>query len=106
MSYFKKHNITFIRNYFYPDLLGLGGNLLSYDFYLPMYNLLIEIQGEQHYKAVKFFGGNQAFGVQKVHDYRKRKYAQANNINFLEIDTRNLTIKGLYKKYDDYFNSL
>lgn len=106
MSYFEKHNITFIRNYFYSDLLGLGGNLLSYDFYLPSYNLLIEIQGEQHYKAVKFFGGSQAFGIQKVHDYRKRKYAQLNNINFLEIDTRNLTIKGLYNKYNDYFNSL
>lgn len=32
----------------YNDLFGTGGKKLSYDFYLPTYNLLIEYQGKQH----------------------------------------------------------
>lgn len=32
-------------------------NPLSYDFYLPEYNTLIEYNGEQHYMPVELFGG-------------------------------------------------
>jgi len=75
--------------YFIPqksfyDLIGLGGGLLSYDFYLPKFNLLIEYQGEYHDGTVK----NQTleeFEYQKEHDRRKKEYAQQNEYNFLEI---------------------
>ena len=79
------------RKYFEPQkkfkgLLGLGGGLLSYDFYLPEYNLLYEFQGLQHEKYVKGFHKTEAdFLKQQEHDRRKKEYAEQNEYNFLEI---------------------
>lgn len=78
-------------NYYIPQktfdrLLGLGGGLLSYDFYLPKYNLLIEYQGLQH---EKFCGGihksKKDFEKQVEHDRRKKEYTLENKYYFLEI---------------------
>jgi hypothetical protein len=81
----EKYNINFVYQFSYDDLLGINGGLLSYDFYLPKYNLLIEFQGEQHEHPVKYFGGEERFFRQQEHDKRKREYAKLNNINLLEI---------------------
>lgn len=70
----------------FNGLVGLGNGLLSYDFYLPEYNMLIEYQGLQHKQYVKGFQKSiEEFYKQKEHDKRKKKYAQQNNINLLEI---------------------
>lgn len=69
----------------YNDLVGVGGGKLSYDFYLPKYDLLIECQGGQHEHPIEYFGGIKKFIKQKIHDTRKRKYAHEHNINLLEI---------------------
>ena len=69
----------------YDDLFGVNGGKLSYDFYLPKYNLLIEGQGKQHLEPIKHFGGERTFQIQQEHDRRKREYAKQNNINLLEI---------------------
>ena len=65
-------------------MIGLKEGLLSYDFYLPKYNLLIEYQGEYHdgsvHKETK-----ERFERQQEHDRRKREYAERNNIKLLEI---------------------
>jgi len=58
--------------------------LLSYDFYLSHYNLLIEYQGNFH------DGSNGEYTQinlenQQEHDRRKREYAKDNNIKLLEI---------------------
>ena len=58
---------------------------LSYDFYLPDRNILIEYQGEQHYAPVEHFGGEETFRHQQVLDEIKRDYAQTNGIRLLEI---------------------
>lgn len=82
---FDNNFISFIRNKTFNDLKGLKGRLLSYDFYLPQYNFLVEFQGEQHEHPVEHFGGEEQFKVQQEHDRRKREYAEKNNINLLEI---------------------
>ena len=69
----------------FNGLVGIGGGLLSYDFYLPTYNCLIEFQGVQHEKSVIYFGGEKQLKKQQEHDRRKREYAKQNNINLLEI---------------------
>lgn len=63
---------------------------LSFDFYLPEYNLLIEYQGQQHENPTTF--GNMSvekaqkqFEIQQEHDRRKRNYAQYHEIKLLEI---------------------
>ena len=79
------------KNYYIPQkefdgLIGLKGGLLSYDFYIPKLNLLIEFQGIQHEKYIKgFHKSYEDFLKQLEHDKRKKEYAQSNNINLLEI---------------------
>ena len=58
---------------------------LSYDFYVPAYNLLIEYQGRQHYSPIKRYGGEEHLKVQQYHDKMKREYASKNGISLLEI---------------------
>lgn len=74
----------------FDDLFGIGNGFLRYDFYLPDYNLLIEYQGEQHERPIRFNGESQEvadekFKRQKEHDMRKREYAKLHNIKLLEI---------------------
>ena len=68
----------------YDDLLGINGGYLSYDFYLPQYNLLIEYQGEFHDGSADQ-QTEEEFEIQKEHDRRKREYAKSHGINLLEI---------------------
>lgn len=80
--------LNFIKNInqkTFDGLIGLNGGNLSYDFYLPDYELLIEYQGEQHLAPIEYFGGDKEFKKQKNHDRRKRKYAEKNGIKLLEI---------------------
>lgn len=84
-EYLNKHNIQFEYQKKYEGLIGLGGGLLSYDFYIPQYGL-IEFQGEQHEKYIKVFHINKnKFETQLEHDKRKREFAKLHNINLLEI---------------------
>lgn len=71
-----KNPISFTRNKTFDDLRGIKGKLLSYDFYLPEYNLLIEFQGKQHEQPIEYFGGETQFKIQQEHDKRKREYAE------------------------------
>lgn len=76
--YYKLHHT-------FDELYGVNGGLLSYDFYLPEYEFLIEAQGQQHYMAIDFFGGEESFKIQQEHDKRKREYAENKNIKLFEI---------------------
>lgn len=79
-------SIEFISQKEYKGLNGLGGGSLSYDFYLPKSNILIEYQGKQHEKyIVGFHNSKNAFYKQQEHDKRKREYADLHNISLLEI---------------------
>ena len=80
-----KKNIDFELHKTYADLKGVNDGLLSYDFYLPKYNLLIEAQGQQHEHPIDYFGGDEPFKIQQEHDRRKRNYAKEYNIELLEI---------------------
>lgn len=84
-NYLLKHRIDFEHQKDFPNLLGVSGFPLSYDFYIPSKNLLIEVNGLQHYSPVKYFGGIKKFNIQKEHDKRKRLYAQNNGYRLLEI---------------------
>ena len=76
---------------------------LSYDFYLPTYNTLIEYQGKQHYEAVLFDGFTPSnLEKQKYHDKLKREYAKNNGYKLLELhyslDTQD-KVNGFLDKY-------
>ena len=74
------HNICYEQQKRYKEV-----NALSFDFYIPKFNLLIEFQGEQHFSPVKHFGGESKFQKQQKNDNMKRKFCQEKKINLLEI---------------------
>lgn len=83
-NWLRLNNIEYIYEKTFEGLIGVNNGLLSYDFYLPKYNLLIEFQGEYHDGSVS----NQTekeFNQQQEHDKRKRNYAKTHNIKLLEI---------------------
>lgn len=89
-----EHNIEFEKEVTFDNLLGTSEERqLSYDFYVPKYNTLIECQGEQHDHPIEWFGGQKRFEKQKEHDKRKQDYAKEHGYIFLEIwyyDLKNL----------------
>ena len=82
IDWLDKYNIKYVYEKTFDELIGVGGGNLSYDFYLPDCNLLIEYQGEQHEHQIDGFGN---FKVQQEHDERKRGYARKNGYELLEI---------------------
>lgn len=96
-TYLLSNSINFEKQKKFSDLLGVGGGNLSYDFYLPNHNMLIECQGEQHERPIEYFGGEEQFAIQQEHDRRKREYAKNNGYKLLEIS---------YKDYNNIENIL
>lgn len=84
-QFFKENNIVYIHQKKFDGLVGIGGKPLSYDYYLPTKGVLLEIQGEQHYRPIEWFGGQAQFEKQQEHDKRKRDYAKSNNFTLIEI---------------------
>jgi hypothetical protein len=60
-------------------------NLLPFDFFLPNYNLLIEYDGEHHFKPIKLYGGEKYFRLTLIKDQIKTQWAVDNGINLLRI---------------------
>ncbi|WNF07264.1 hypothetical protein [Brevibacillus borstelensis] len=48
--------------------------------------LLIEYDGEQHFKPIKFFGGEKDFEIRKKRDKIKEDYCKSNNLRLLRIN--------------------
>lgn len=79
-----KENCDYIYQKKYYGLIGVGGKNLSYDFYLPGYNILIEYQGEFHDGNTRH-QTKEDLEKQQEHDRRKRQYAEEHGIRLLEI---------------------
>ena len=88
-DYLDSHQIEYEKPKRFDNLTGVGGGKLSYDFYLPTYNLLIEYQGAQHESPGHFSSSvkksEENFIKQIEHDKRKREYALKNGYTLLEI---------------------
>ena len=48
----KKRRVCYVREKIFPELRG---GKLRFDFYLPNLSILIEIDGEQHFKPSAYF---------------------------------------------------
>ena len=75
---------------------------LKFDFWLPQYNVLVEIDGEHHYRPVNFRGISDDRAKSR-HDYCvemdniKNKYCLDNNIELIRIPYWHFT-KEYYKE--------
>lgn len=72
-------SVRFVREKTYPDLY-LGR--YRFDFYIPSMNILIEVDGQYHWKSVR---GRAALLKQQEHDRRKNSYCLAHNIPLYRI---------------------
>ena len=77
------NNIEFIEEMKFEDCKGKG--YLRYDFFLPKYNIIIEYDGEQHFTATSFYGGQDGFEQRIEYDNIKNNYCKDNNILLLRI---------------------
>lgn len=75
----KKNRIKLIREKSYKNFYN---GRYRYDFYLPEQNILIEVDGEYHFKNIR---GEKVLSKQQEHDRRKNNYAIANNIPLYRI---------------------
>ena len=71
--------------------------LLTFDFYLPKHNTVIEYDGRQHYEPVKYFGGDESYNRQVMLDGIKNKFCKDNNINLIRIPYTVSTRKDIEK---------
>lgn len=77
----QEHKIIFEKQKRFVEL----SSLLSFDFYLPNNNLLIEFQGLQHFQPIEHFGGEERFKKQMENDNKKRLFCKNNSYQLLEI---------------------
>lgn len=87
---FQEHNIKYRVEFSFPDLYGIGNkNLLRFDFAIfdseNNIKCLIECQGEQHYKPIKEFGGDNQYEAQVKNDNLKHMYVEKRKIPLIEI---------------------
>lgn len=95
IDFLKEHLIKYESQKTFCDLKGVNGGLLSYDFYLPERNILLELHGLQHYQPIDWFGGKVTFEKQQQHDMLKREYAAENGFKLIEIPTNHITNRNL-----------
>lgn len=86
------HNIEYVREYSFPDCKNPKTNhRLKFDFFIPTLNILIEYDGEQHFKPTKFHRNMSINKQQELllktqyRDSIKNEYAAANNIRLIRI---------------------
>ena len=81
-----KYKINFTQQYAINNENVLCTNKKIYvDFYLPDQNTFIEFNGEQHYKPIEFWGGENAFEKQQIRDNALRQYCKEHKIKLIEI---------------------
>jgi len=73
------NHIEYIQEY------KLTGSTYRYDLYLPKLNVLIELDGMQHYKPSEHFGGEVGFAKRVSRDINKNELAKKFNIPLMRI---------------------
>lgn len=86
----EKHEISIHRKMIEilpENLLITCKDSIIVDYYIPNKNMIIEYNGQQHYKYIQFFhrGGYQAFVNQVNRDNVLREFCEANDIKLLQI---------------------
>lgn len=79
ISIFKKEKVAFQKEKTYTDL---ARGRFRFDFFLPQYGVLVEVDGEQHFKPIY---GRAAFIKGQEHDRRKNSYCLAKGIKLYRI---------------------
>lgn len=79
------------------EVLSFIGKL-KIDFYLPNYNIAIECQGEQHFKSIEHFGGEEKYNIQKIRDLRKYNLCVNNGVNLFYLIPKKVDKTKIYNQ--------
>jgi len=93
-----KQNITHERQKTFPWLKNKRSLFL--DFYIPYKKIGIEVQGDQHFTAVKRFGGQKFLELQQERDKVKKQLCEEHGIKMFYITKKNYNIDEII----DYLN--
>ena len=90
LTLLKENNISFLYDTpYFENLKSINGGVCRYDFIIFNENnqpiRLIEIDGEQHFKLIKFFNDEEGFQQQKANDDIKNSFAKENNLPLVRI---------------------
>lgn len=77
-----QNNISFKREYSFDDCKYSFP--LKFDFYINN-QYLIEYDGQQHFYAINYFGGEENFKIQQERDQIKNEYCKTHNIPLIRI---------------------
>ena len=81
-----ENDIEYKREYSFHDCINPKTNKrLRFDFYLIQDNILIEFNGEQHYKSTGGWNSKEAFKERAIRDAIKNKYTIDNGITLIRI---------------------
>ncbi len=89
-QYYVDEGYIFQSQKWFRGLIG-DKRLLRFDFYLPQQektnyrDVLVEMQGRQHYEVVKYFGGQEQFNKQQNYDQKKRLFTKEEDYKLIEI---------------------
>ena len=99
-------NIKFISEKTFPDCRDKG--LLRFDFYLPIYNIVIEFDGKQHHEETDYF--QSSLEEIQYRDNIKNEYCIKNNIFMIRLKYTELIQQTIEKTLEnilldiDYYN--
>lgn len=71
---------------------------LYLDFYLPEYNIGIEVQGDQHFKPIKYFGGEEDLRVRMYRDIVKVKLCNKNDLKLIFVTKKDIKENNILNK--------
>lgn len=98
INFFKKKKIKYIQQYRFDDCKLFKP--LPFDFYLPDYNICIEVDGEQHFS--KKMQTEKEFENLKIRDNIKDEYCKLNKIKLIRISYWEMN----NKKYKNKLNKI
>ena len=85
----EKHKISYERQKKFDDCRNVFNKKvcrkLPFDFYIPLLNCLIEYDGEQHFRPVSKFGGEEGFKKLRQRDELKNQYCEEKGIKLIRI---------------------
>lgn len=79
----KKYGVEYVSEYRLEGCVHVY--TLRVDFYVPDYDLIIEVHGKQHYEPIEHFGGEEGLEYTKIRDKKKFDHADKKMISYVEL---------------------
>jgi phage FluMu protein Com len=98
-EYLKDNQIEFEQEVSFEECVDK--TYLPFDIYIESMNIIIEFDGQQHFKPYKYFGGEAKFKIRKKHDEIKNNFCKEYGINLLRISYKD----DIQEKLNNYFEN-